>query len=318
MESNYKIALVLPYYGQFPSYFSLFLKSVELNPDFDLLLVTDLSCGNYSIPANVHVVDMSFDEVKQRVWKRIDSRFPLDEVYKLCDCRPLYGLIFAEELQGYDFWGHCDADILFGNLRRFVGDELLAMYDKLFTHGHFVLYRNCDRVNRLALEYRSAPCGLDFAMSSKLACYFDEVGMANVAKIAGISVYQNPSFADITPKCDALMLAPICAAKNQSVQHFFWRNGRVVREVAAGDNTDEFMYIHLQKRKMSVHISPHSANWEITSHAFYDEGCVPRKIPGALRMRLSQEIGFQISRLKRFSPERVRLSAAIKSIRASL
>lgn len=318
MPMKSRVALVLPYYGGFPNYFSLFLKSVDLNPDFDLLLITDLDCSGYYIPSNVHIIEMTFDEVRKRVWERVDRRFPLDEVYKLCDCRPCYGLIFTDELDGYDFWGHCDADLLFGDLSLFINDDLLALYDKLFSHGHFVLYRNCDRVNRLALEYRDAPCGLDFAMSSKLACYFDEVGMAHIAKIANIPVYQNPAFADITPKYDRLTLAPICSADNIANQHFYWRDGRVVRESDGDDESLEFMYIHLQKRKMDVLITPGSRDWEIVNHAFYDEGRVPSKISGALRARCVQELGFQISRLKRFSPERVRLSAAIKSMRASL
>lgn len=311
-----KVALVLPYFGKFPNYFSLFLKSVELNPDFDLLLVTDLDCSGYRLPTNVRLVNMTFDEVRQRVFQRIDKRFPLDAVYKLCDCKPCYGLIFAEELKSYDYWGHCDADMLFGDLSLYITDDLLTRYDKLFTHGHFVLYRNCDRINRLALDYRDAPCGLDFAMSSKLACYFDEVGMANIAKLASLRVYDNPAFADITPKHDELTLAPICSVGNIADQRFYWKNGHVVRE--AGSSTTEFMYIHLQKRRMEVHVSPGSMNWEIVNHGFYDHGSAPHEIPGRFRSKINQELGFQLSRIKRFSPERVRLSAAIKSMRASL
>lgn len=318
MLMNYKIALVLPYFGKFPNYFSLFLKSVELNPDFDLLLVSDLDCSGYRIPPNVHIIDMTFDEVRARVWKRVDKHFPLDEVYKLCDCKPCYGLIFADELKGYDFWGHCDADLLFGDLSHFISDDLLSSYDKLFTHGHFVLYKNSSRINQLALTYRDVPCGLDFAMSSKLACYFDEVGMANIAKLAKLRVYQNPTFADITPKCDRLKFAPICAANNLPDQRFFWRNGHVICESGNGDESLELMYIHLQKRKMDVFVTPGSLDWEIVNHAFYDEGSVPSNIPGALRSRIVQEFGFQLSRLQRLTPERVRLSAAIKAMRASL
>lgn len=313
-----KIALVLPYYGSFPNYFSLFLRSVELNPAFDLLLVTDIDVANFVLPPNVHIVRLSFEDIKNRVASLISVSFKLDAPYKLCDCKPLYGILFKDELAGYDFWGHCDADMLFGDLSQFVTDELLDMHDKLFTHGHFVLYRNDATVNRLAVEYHDAPCGLDFAASSSLCCYFDEVGAANIAKLAGLRIYENPAFADITPKFDALTLAPICKEKNLSDQHFYWREGHVVRTSTALERPTEFMYIHLQKRHMEVHVDCKSPKWEIMNHGFYTEGLAPIKEPHVLHNRIKQECGFQISRLRRLSPERIRLSLAIKAMRASL
>ena len=33
------------------------------------------------------------------------------------DLRPAYGVLFEEYLDGYDFWGHCDLDVLFGRIR---------------------------------------------------------------------------------------------------------------------------------------------------------------------------------------------------------
>jgi hypothetical protein len=32
--------------------------------------------------------------------------------YKICDWKPFYGHIFREYLVAYDFWGHCDMDII--------------------------------------------------------------------------------------------------------------------------------------------------------------------------------------------------------------
>ena len=41
----------------------------------------------------------------------------LDRPYKLCDFKPAYGFIFGEYLKEYDYWGHCDIDIVWGDLR---------------------------------------------------------------------------------------------------------------------------------------------------------------------------------------------------------
>lgn len=313
-----KIALVLPYYGSLPGYFSLFLRSVEMNPDFDILFITDIDLTGVRLPANVHPVRLSFEDIRSRVASLIPVSFKLDTPYKLCDCKPLYGILFERELKGYDFWGHCDADMLFGDLSHFITDGLLGSHDKLFTHGHFVLYRNEPRINRLAIKYQEAPCGLEFAASSSLSCYLDEVGMAHIAKLAGIRVYEKPLFADITPKLDALTLAPICEEKNYPGQRFFWNEGHVYRLARGLAAPTEFMYIHLQKRRMEVCVDPAEPVWEICRHAFYPEGSAPLKEPHSLRNRLEQEGGFQLSRLRRLSPERVRLSLVIKALRASL
>lgn len=315
---NKKVALVLPYFGIFPNYFQLFLRSVELNPEFDVLLVTDIETANINLPSNVHMVRISLEDIRNRIATLIPAPLKLDTAYKLTDCKPLYGVLFERELRGYDFWGHCDADMLFGDLSHFVTDEILNSHDRLFTHGHFVLYRNAPRINHLAIEYHDAPCGLDFAASSSLCCYFDEVGMANIAKLAGIRIYENPAFADITPKVDALTLAPVCKDKNLPRQRFFWRNGCVVRTADGFSDTTEFMYIHLQKRHMEVNVDVSESAWEVCRHGFYPESAAPEKEPHAFRNRLMQEGGFQLSRLRRFSLERVRLSSAIKSLRASL
>lgn len=313
-----KVALVLPYFGNLPGYFSLFLRSIEMNPDFDVLLITDIDLTGLQLPVNVRPIELSFEDIRRRVASLIPVSFKLDSSYKLCDCKPLYGILFEKELEGYDFWGHCDADMIFGDLAHFITDRLLDSYDKLFTHGHFVLYRNDPRINHLAIEFHDAPCGLDFAASSSLSCYFDEVGMANIVKLAGIRVYEHPVFADITPKVDSLTLADICKDENYPGQRFFWQNGHIYRLATGLSEPTEFMYIHLQKRRMEVCVDPNEPAWEICSHTFYPEGSAPSKEPHSLRNRLEQEAGYQLSRLRRFSLERVRLSSAIKALRASL
>jgi len=53
----------------------------------------------------------------------------IESEYKLCDFKPAYGLIFSEHFKDYDFWGYCDIDIIFGNIRAYMTDVLLNEYD---------------------------------------------------------------------------------------------------------------------------------------------------------------------------------------------
>ena len=45
----------------------------------------------------------------------------------------MYGLLFSDDLNGYDFWGWLDPDIMIGNIRKFINDGVLNKYDILST-----------------------------------------------------------------------------------------------------------------------------------------------------------------------------------------
>lgn len=72
--------------------------------------------------------------------------------YKLCDYKPAYGYIFEEYLSSYKFWGHCDIDTIMGNLNKYITNDLLNNYDKLFCLGHFIMYRNSYDNNRTFMK----------------------------------------------------------------------------------------------------------------------------------------------------------------------
>ena len=59
----------------------------------------------------------------------------------------MYGEIFEDYLLGYDFWGMCDMDMIFGDLSRFITTDILEKHDKIYQLGHLTLYRNNKEVN---------------------------------------------------------------------------------------------------------------------------------------------------------------------------
>ena len=42
----------------------------------------------------------------------------------------------------YDFWGYCDLDLIFGDIRKFVNEEVLNTYEKIYNRGHLTLFKN--------------------------------------------------------------------------------------------------------------------------------------------------------------------------------
>lgn len=142
--------IIACYYGRFPAWMNLWVKSCELNPDFDFLLVTDSELQN--LPPNMTLHQESIADLKRRFCRVLGFEVCLEQPYKLCDYKPVYGLAFQELIKDYDFWGHCDIDLVFGRIGHFFTDELFEQYDRLGTYAHLLFYRNNDEMNHLFMK----------------------------------------------------------------------------------------------------------------------------------------------------------------------
>jgi len=96
----------------------------------------------------VSIKNIEFENMKQRIQNVFDFKIALERPYKLCDFRPAYGEIFEEEISGYDFWGHCDFDVIFGDIRKFITEDLLINYNKIFSFGSLSIYKNDHYINK--------------------------------------------------------------------------------------------------------------------------------------------------------------------------
>ncbi|MBQ7576678.1 MAG: hypothetical protein IJT21_00250 [Synergistaceae bacterium] len=152
MVKKHSVALIMPYYGKFPNYFPLWLKTAGYNKKFDFFVFTDADYSCYEIPENVHFFESTLEDIRARVRPHLDFDFVLDAPYKLCDYKPLYGLVFHDYLQDYEFWGHVDPDIIWGDMSKFITPEILDNYDKFYRHGHLTIYRNTDKINNFVLH----------------------------------------------------------------------------------------------------------------------------------------------------------------------
>lgn len=136
------ILLILPYFGKFPGIFPFWLESCRLNTTIDFLIVTDQNLEPQS--SNIIVRRMNLTDIKARIEDYVGFEVYLEKAYKLCDFKPLYSYIFKEYVSKYDFWGYCDCDMIFGDIRHFITDELLDRYDYLLGMGHCHIQRVCD------------------------------------------------------------------------------------------------------------------------------------------------------------------------------
>ena len=69
---------IIPYFGTFPNYFPLFLKTCSWNKNFNWLLITDNNT-HYEYPENFNVIKMSFVELQTLVQSKFDFNIKLRE-----------------------------------------------------------------------------------------------------------------------------------------------------------------------------------------------------------------------------------------------
>lgn len=133
------ILIILPYFGPFPNMFPFWLESCKLNKTVDFLIATDQDI--HVTAKNIKFFHTSLKEIKSRIEKLVGFEVWLEKPYKLCDFKPLYYDIFIDFTKGYDFWGYCDCDLIFGDIRSVITDELLSSKDYILGMGHFHLQR---------------------------------------------------------------------------------------------------------------------------------------------------------------------------------
>lgn len=128
-----KKVLICPFFGPFPPWMNKF----EWPKGYHMIIDTDLS------------------DFKLRVKQKLGIDYP--GIYgsgKVWDMRCALGLLYEDEIKGYDWWGHCDLDVVFGDVDKFVPDSMLNELDVYSGHNEYVagcfsLYRNCPEVNEL-------------------------------------------------------------------------------------------------------------------------------------------------------------------------
>ncbi len=267
-----RVAIVVIWRGPFPSYFELFLASCAANPEITWLIFGDHAAHD-GAPANVRFLPLSVDDVNRRIRDALGVETHITWPYKYCDLKPMYGLLFADHLRGFTHWGHCDLDIVWGRLADFLTDELFVGYPRIQQSGHLSIFRNDDEANRFfMLETPGGVTWRDVLAHPGHSFYFDES-----AGINRILEHHGVPRAPVAPVAD--VLAPPARFRlyghvNHRLQAFFWHDGRVFRDFV-DDTTgrfgrDEFLYIHLQKRRLPApgfRTIPALGYW-ITPHGF--------------------------------------------------
>lgn len=261
-----KILYIIPYFGKLPTLFPLWLESCRYNPTINWIIFTDDKTV-YDYPNNVEVIYTTFQKIKKRVQELFDFPIALETPYKLCDYKVAYGDIFSNYIDGYDFWGYCDIDLLWGDIRSFLTDDILKKYQKIGWLGHSSLYRNNNLMNKLyRCTYGGASLYKDIFQSNSI-CFFDEKGINLICKEHNVSIYDNVIFADLTPLTWNFQINYVVGdelLKNR--QRIFLKDKEKLYSLSLLHGElfkDSYMYVHFLRRRIKIEIKSNALNYLI-------------------------------------------------------
>ena len=244
-----KIAFILPYFGKFDNLFPLWLESCRYNSDIDWLIFTD-DKNSYKFPHNVKVIYMSFTKIQQHIQQLYNFPIALNSPYRLCNFRPAYGEIFKNYLHEYDAWGFCDNDMIFGDLRAMIPNELNPKY-KIGKFGHLSIVNNTEE-SRQAYRYADA---FKIAFETEQPLFFDEGCFMQILHKLGYKEYKL-HIADFMPRLKQHIVLEEKGREWMNKAHcFVWDKGKLWRYYADNKRKikkEEYAYIHFLKRPMEI------------------------------------------------------------------
>lgn len=246
------------------NYLRLFAQTASTSGAESTWIIGD-SPPPFPLPPNVHFMEISWDELCNRVGERLGiqvDKLRTARPYKVNDFKPLLGVLFPELVVGYDYWGSCDNDMIVGDFRQLWDGSMNNDFDVLSgslehsTWGPITLYRNTPNIVEL---FRSATISLDRIFNNEKPVCFDEWGSCGFkrwpgASMAGIVDNAGLNVAHVETGWDGWCHLPRFGKSKQRCAECIYRQGGLwLRNEMGG--FDEVLVCHYQYTKSRLQSS---------------------------------------------------------------
>ena len=151
------IIICCVWFGPWPEWIDFTLESMKANTSIDWLIVTGNTPPTAEPFSNIRFLQTDIRSYLSFVKSRLGVEPFIPEYHQVTRLKAALGHIHEDDISGYDFFGFCDLDIIFGNIRNFYTAALLSKYQMLTTHsdlvaGHFTIIRNTDQLRNAFME----------------------------------------------------------------------------------------------------------------------------------------------------------------------
>ena len=261
LDNDFKsIIIIIPYFGKWPEWIDIFLLSCSKNSTINWCLYTDCPIPGI-IPPNVRIHLCSLVDYYSMICDRVQIRFQPESAYRLCDVRPMFGLIHADEIQGFDYYGYGDLDVIYGDIRAIYTDEVLSN-DYISSHeciasGHLSLFRNIPLMHEAFKNIPDWRRKVETAEDIQWQDSLDEAGLTQLfhprykGGSDGLDHYRlNSHFCEqyTTP----FKPEPWIERSNQHPDIWFWNDGKLTNHL---DGDREFIYLHFMNFRNARYVA---------------------------------------------------------------
>jgi hypothetical protein len=241
------ILIMIAWFGPWPAWMRFFIESCRWNPTVDWLLIGDAS-PPHDLPLNVRVMTIAFEDYRGLVASRLRISPKWTDAYKVCDLKPAMGVIHAQEIAGYEYWGFGDLDVIYGDIRRFYTPQVL-IHDLVSTHehivsGHFALLRTTPR---MVTAFKRIPRWKAHLSTARHRSFDEQVFSRLFLPVRGRQVWRRL----VTPFLGAGYFHERFSTNISTLKwidggmnfprQWFWDRGRLTTD-RSGDR--EFLYLH--------------------------------------------------------------------------
>jgi hypothetical protein len=138
--------MLMPYFGSWPEWIDVYFETCRWNQAIDYFFFTDCGQPKSTLPSNVVIEFMTLSQFNDLYASRFPSARRIQQPYKICDLRPAYGILFAEYIIGYQFFGWGDVDVVYGDVAAHLTAEALSAdvisFNRDHISGHFTLVQS--------------------------------------------------------------------------------------------------------------------------------------------------------------------------------
>jgi hypothetical protein len=165
--------------------------------------------------------------------------------------------------------------MVFGDVRKFLTEDILKNNMVIGKYGHLILYKNTGEINRMFMRKGALFPYTEVYSSAEWYSFGEHTGIMQIVLKNHIPHYYSQEYiADIKTAYTSFRIA---SRKNYKKQFFFWSEGHVYRAFLENDKVglDEFLYIHFQKKRPRLDwgSSEPVSGFYMTSDVFWRRSC---------------------------------------------
>ena len=257
-----RIALINCHFGKLPTYLPFFLKSASTIKCLDIYIRTNDNISPYVDLCkengfkNINFANYNIADLEKTVSCKLDVDYKMRSVRKICDWKTAYNFLFSDITDMYDYWGHCDLDIIMGDvdsyLKPLLGSYDIISGDKNRMCGAFNLFhRSLGNIFKLHDSWRTIMLEMPHVA-------YDEKGLDEAVKKSDYSVCYGVSDGRLMQNYGSPHLVPPIRIPAT------WSDGKLTID----EDGRETMFIHMGHKNEILNTEFYNTNFKINQKGF--------------------------------------------------